>query len=384
MTHEGDGRIFVFVLVLVSLIILWEKHVKTVSSSVFALTLGMLVSVAWTSPLAGPADFAPELFLYLLLPPMLLRSSFNFEIKSLRSNWLASLTFAFAGTLFSVAWIAYGICVWCAWAGINISVSRALLCASVLAPTDTVATMSMTRSLHISDSYIFDVLENESVMNDAISVVLVRLFSQIDSSQSELDKWTPVSVVFWSLLTTFLSIVFGACCAIVKNYTSADSLTTHYLSALLVYAFAETCGLSGILGLFTYGAILSVPSSFEESLTSISTIVEAYVYLTLGLALHTYEWKNVMVSFLVFVSCVVGRVWMSFMFGCCLRYKSRENWSVKSMLFFSMCGVRGAISYALSMSLQNEFIRSTTFVVIVCTIFVFGTLQKCLLRMLLM
>ena len=91
-----------------------------------------------------------------------------------------------------------------------------------------------------------------------------------------------------------------------------------------------------------------------------------------------------MVSFLVFVSCVVGRVWMSFMFGCCLRYKSRENWSVKSMLFFSMCGVRGAISYALSMSLQNEFIRSTTFVVIVCTIFVFGTLQKCLLRMLLM
>lgn len=380
-SHEKDGRIFVFVLVFISLIILWEKKIPHVSSSVFALVLGMCVSQV---DIPFPIDFAPELFLYLMLPPMLLHSSFNFEIESLKLNWVGSLTFASLGTLFCVGWIAYGILVWSYYYELDISLSRALVYASVLAPTDTVATISMTRSLDIVNPYIFNVLENESVMNDAISVVLVRLFRQIDESDHGLSKWTPLSIVFWSLLTTCVSILFGMFVGVALNRVSTKSLTMHYLCALLVYGVSECLGLSGILGLFTYGAVLKPPEAFRESVSSISTIVEAYVYLTLGLALHTYERTYFVVSFLVFVSCMIGRVWMTFLFGTCLRARISRHWSLKSMLFFSMCGVRGAISYALSMSLQDEFIKSTTFVVIVCTIFVFGTLQKCLLRMLLM
>ena len=60
-----------------------------------------------------------------------------------------------------------------------------------------------------------------------------------------------------------------------------------------------------------------------------------------------------------------------------------KKWHVRSLLFFSMCGVRGAISYALCMSMDSGFMKSTTFLVIVCTTFLFGTLQKCLFRMLL-
>ena len=41
---KKDGRIFVFVLIFISLIILWEKKIPHVSSSVFALVLGMCVS----------------------------------------------------------------------------------------------------------------------------------------------------------------------------------------------------------------------------------------------------------------------------------------------------------------------------------------------------
>ena len=127
-----------------------------------------------------------------MLPPMLLHSSFNFEIESLKLNWVGSLTFASLGTLFCVGWIAYGILVWSYYYELDISLSRALVYASVLAPTDTVATISMTRSLDIVNPYIFNVLENESVMNDAISVVLWCLFRQIDESDCRLSKWTPL------------------------------------------------------------------------------------------------------------------------------------------------------------------------------------------------
>lgn len=382
MSHETDGRIFVFILILISFIILWEKHVKCISSSVFALGMGMSISFLWKTASASAFDFTPEIFLYLLLPPMLLFSSFSFEFNSLKKNWVASLTFASLGTLFSMTWIACGILVWTRYQSIEMSVARAFLFASVLAPTDTVATMSMTRSLQIRDKYLFEVLENESIMNDALSVVLVRLFKFMDDSEQSIDRWTPLAIVFWSLLTTSLSISGGIVVARAINRANTDSLTIHYLCALMVYGLCEIVGLSGILGLFTYGAALNPPKTFRESVSSFSTIIEAYVYLTLGLALHTYNWANFQTSVLVFVSCIVGRVLTTFVFGTCFSVRD-SRWSRKSMLFFSMCGVRGAISYALSMSLQNEFIRSTTFVVIVCTIFVFGTFQKCLLRILL-
>ena len=142
--------------------------------------------------------------------------------------------------------------------------------ASVLAPTDTVATISMTRSLDIMESIYFQCIENESVMNDAISVVLVRLFRQIDESDHGLSKWTPLSIVFWSLLTTCVSIMFGMFVGVVLNRVSTKSLTMHYLCALLVYGVSECLGLSGILGLFTYGAVLKPPEAFRESVSSIS------------------------------------------------------------------------------------------------------------------
>ena len=101
--------------------------------------------------------------------------------------------------------------------------------------------------------------------------------------------------------------MFGMFVGVVLNRVSTKSLTMHYLCALLVYGVSECLGLSGILGLFTYGAVLKPPEAFRESVSSISTIVEAYVYLTLGLALHTYERTYFVVSFLVFGSCMIMR-----------------------------------------------------------------------------
>lgn len=382
MTHASDGRLFVFVLVLVSLVILWGKKVKCLSSSVFALALGITVSLVWRTATSTAFEFAPEIFLYLLLPPMLLHSSFEFELSSLKGNWVGSLTFAFLGTLFSMTWIAIGILVWTRQLDMEISVPKAFLYAAVLAPTDTVATMGMTRSLSIKDKYVFQVLENESVMNDALSVVLVHLFKTMVNSDRDMSRWIPVDVVMSSLLTTSLSILLGVAFSRAMIRSKASSLTAHYLTSFLLYALCECFELSGILGLFVYGALICPPPPFRESVSSMSTIMEAYVYLTLGLAFHTYNWRWIVQSLLVLLSCIVGRVLMAYGFGFCLS-KYNRRWTTKSILFFSMCGVRGAISYALSMLIGDEFIRSTTFVVIVCTIFMFGTFQKCLLHMLL-
>ena len=91
-------------------------------------------------------------------------------------------------------------------------------------------------------------------------------------------------------------------------------------------------------------------------------------------------------SFLILISCITSRVLVVFMVGGCLRLFGRKQWSVKGLLFFSMCGIRGAISFAMCIGLRSDwssFVQSTAFVVIIFTIVTMGTLQKCMQKILL-
>ncbi len=377
-----DSQVFVFILILVSIILIWEHLIKFIPSSVFAVILGMFVSIIWKVNMDSTLDFAPDIFLYLLLPPILLNSALSFKMISLKKNWLASLLHASFGTLFALFWIAIGIYIWTFNTSVKMTFTSALLLASILAPTDTVSTLSMTRSIETSDKYILEVLENESVLNDALSVVFVRLFHKMAEADRTIDNWIPVEIIGFSLLSLMVAVVLAYVTAWCINKYAVKNTSVHYLVSLLIYGICESIDVSGILGLFVYGSLVDPPAEMRNFILSISTIVEAYVYLMLGLALHSYDTSLFGISLLVFIACIVGRVLAVFLLGGVLRLCGRDQWTMKSMLFFSMCGVRGAISYALCMKFDSVFMKSTTFVVIIGSILIFGSLQKCMFRML--
>tara|TARA_B110000008_G_scaffold32575_1_gene28999 strand:+ start:8461 stop:9219 length:759 start_codon:yes stop_codon:yes gene_type:complete len=246
-----------------------------------------------------------------------------------------------------------------------------------------VATLALTKNIQMTDMYLFRVLENESVMNDALSVVLVHLFDSILESNGDISRWVPVEVFVSAALSAFASLLLGFLVAKLMNYWKTEHLTVHYMVSMLVYAVCECFDVSGILGLFVYGACVQEPEEFAKSVSSLSSIIEAYVYVMLGLLFQKYDWSSLGISVLVLLSCIVGRIVMVFSIGHCLRVLGRHQWTTKTMLFFSMCGIRGAISYALCLSSGTDFMKSTTFVVIVSTTLVFGALQKCLAKLLL-
>lgn len=381
MNHTTVGKELFLLLLLISIVIGF-RHVHRFSwvpPSVFAVLLGMSVSLMGGTSVS----FASEVFLYLMLPPILFHSSIKFKMASLRRTWVSSILFSWMGTLMSVFFIAWGILVWTKGTRVEMSTVDALLFASILAPTDTVATLSLTKMIKLDDSYILEVLENESVMNDAISVVLVRLFASMLKSHTVLNRWVPMEVVLFSALYSVAAIAFGGGVALIMNRASMSDMTMHYVIALMVYSACECVDVSGILGLFVYGSVVNVPTNVEESIGSMSLIIESCVYLMLGLALHTYDMTLIGLSLLVLLSCIVARVVVVFTLGGLLRYFGHEQWTVKSMLFFSMCGIRGAISFALCQGLNNTFIKSTAFVVIVSTIVGMGILQKCMYNVLL-
>ena len=104
-----------------------------------------------------------------------------------------------------------------------------LLFASILAPTDTVATISMTRSIETSDKYILEVLENESVLNDALSVVFVRLFHAMVEADRTMDHWVPLEIVGFSLLSLVIAIGLAWVTAWFINRHAVKNTSVHYL-----------------------------------------------------------------------------------------------------------------------------------------------------------
>jgi len=384
MEHEIAALEMVVLLILLLCVIVWDnvERVRWIPSSVIAVCLGMIVA-AWTGTTDTPFVFAPELFLYLMLPVILLNSSFKFRPESLRRTWLSSMMFAWIGTLITIMLIAWGILTWMSMFDKNISIIDSLLIASLLAPTDTVATLMLSKSL--DDTFIAEVIENEAVLNDAISVVLVRLFATMSTQHQQLNRWVPVRAVGISVLFMCLSAAAGVVCARAVKKLNVEKPSIHFIVALIVYAVCEFVGISGIVGLFTYGSLVRPPKIVQETLESVSVIIEAYVYLTIGLALHSYNTSMMCQSFLILLSCIVSRVIVVFSLGNCLRCCGRKQWTAPSLLFFSMCGIRGAISFAMCMGLRSEwrdFIQSTAFVVIVSTIVCMGTLQKCMQKIL--
>ena len=278
MEHEVIGLELVVLLMLILVVIIWENDVRVnwIPSSVIAVIIGMVISTAWHSSNDAPFVFAPELFLYLLLPIILLNSSFKFNIKSLRKTWMSSLAFSFPGTICSIGMIAWGIRVVVP----KMQWVDALSMASILAPTDTVATIMLSKSL--DDTFIAEVLENEAVMNDAIAVVFVRLFSTMSIQHQVLNRWIPMRAVGTSILFMCLSAIFGALSAFTMRETKIKNISVHFIVALMVYAICEYVGISGIVGLFVYGSLVNPSDEVKVSITNISVIVEAYVYLTLG------------------------------------------------------------------------------------------------------
>ena len=385
MQHEVAALEMVTVLILLLFIIVWDTvdQVRWIPNSVVAVVLGMLVA-AWSDSKDAPFVFAPELFLYLLLPVILLSSALRFRPESLRRTWLSSMMFAWVGTLFSIVLIAWGIDVWTSLFGLDMSFVDALLVASLLAPTDTVATLMLSKTL--DDTFIAEVMENEAVLNDAIAVVLVRLFATMSVNHQQLNRWVPVRAVGTSLLFMCLSGAAGYLCAMMVRRWRIATASIHFIVALIVYALCEFVGISGIVGLFTYGSFVRPPELVKTTVENVSEIVEAYVYLTIGLALHSYQTSLMSVSCLILLTCLVSRVLVVFALGGCLRCCGRTQWTPSSLLYFSMCGIRGAISFAMCMGLRSEwreFIQSTAFVVIVSTILTMGTLQKCMQSLLL-
>ena len=133
-------------------------------------------------------SFDADQFFFLLLPPIILDAAYNMPTKSnFFFNASSILAFAFLGTFIST--IVIGTSVWGASILVQNSgatrelgferVTWAFKFSSMLSATDPVATLSVLSSFgQLRDAHLFNLIFGESILNDAVAIVLFEEFDR--------------------------------------------------------------------------------------------------------------------------------------------------------------------------------------------------------------
>lgn len=171
--------------------------------------------------------FDTEFFFLFLLPPIIFESGYALNGEAFFRNLGKIAYFAFPGTLLGAATFGLGMFALGA-AGVSHSFkfSNAMMFGSIIGATDPVSVLAIFTDLGVEEN-LFAVVFGESVLNDAVAVVLYRAFSGMGETFSAL--------ALARVGSTFASVFVGS---------TAIGVGTGLASAL----FFKRFNLNGLIG----------------------------------------------------------------------------------------------------------------------------------------
>lgn len=127
------------------------------------------------------ATFDPEIFFNIILPPIIFYAGYSLKRKYFFRNLGAILTYAIIGTTMSaffVGAIMYG-CVQLMPEKLSSSFTflDTLYFGALISPTDPLTILAIFHDMHV-DVNLYALVFGESVLNDAVAIVLSRLVFQ--------------------------------------------------------------------------------------------------------------------------------------------------------------------------------------------------------------
>ncbi len=355
------------------ILVLHLKHKGYVPASLYGMVLGGLA--CWlvntiAGPDSDPLQFKPEQFMFVLLPPIVLNSGLKFKWNEANGTIGTSILLAWLGTIGSALWIALGL-----WAKSNVEPwIVAFWIGSILSPTDPVGTLDQMKSLR-DNIPVRLVLEHESLLNDAVAVILVHTSHRAWNLSQTLTKTETMEIVAVAMGLTVLSIITGATSARICIWLNRTDPIFILVVGMFVFSFCEGITASGIIALFVFGATLTHYSTAIEAAKTveyISDFSETYVYITMGGVITQTSFDYINFGITAICAAFVGRVLNVFLFSKLAKIGG-VSWSYDEILFMSVCGMRGAVSLALAVSapssLRTMFVTITVMEVLFSMIF---------------
>ncbi|MGO2519274.1 MAG: cation:proton antiporter [Microbacterium sp.] len=278
-------------------------------ATLFYVVVGAVVVAAiarwrgWPAPLlvtvvALAASFVPfipdleidgHLLLSIVLPPLLYSAALDVSFVGFKRSlpqirrlgiWLVLLTTAVVGV---VAWLIMP----------SLTLPGALLLGAIVAPPDAVSAAAIGRKLGLPRR-IMTVLSGESLINDATSLTLYRVFAAIIAGAA-LTVWDGIwQFVVAVVVGVFVGLVFGVVLHQLRMRV-ADPVVIGTFGLLVpfgAYAIAEHLGGSGVLAVVAMGLYVGFNAPRTDYTTrqqeaplwlSADLLLESFVFAYIGL-----------------------------------------------------------------------------------------------------
>ena len=376
----------------------FNRIVPIIPLPMVQIIFGVLIGL---TEMGQKITFEPEVFLVMIIAPLLFREGERTNIRSMLKNFSVILFLAFAGviiTLLTVGWTLHLIIP-------ALPIAACFAFGAALGPTDAVAVGSLSGKIQIP-AKAMNILAGEGLINDAsgvtafqfaLAALLTGSFSVINAS------WTLLFSSVGGAAVGVILVFFKRQIVHLLEKASAKDVTGYLLLELLLpflsYVLAELFGVSGIIAAVVAGVMqassLKKLSLFEAELSSVSestwsTIVfmlNALVFLFLGIELSQVFspiWNSETYSNL-FLMCVVLLISVTlfatrflsivFIYGIKNRFKNIKKF-MNEILILTFGGVKGTVSLAtifiLPLTINGELFieRSLLLFITACVILV--------------
>jgi monovalent cation/hydrogen antiporter len=327
---------------------------------------------------------SPDLIFLVVLPPLLYASAWNTSWRDFRYNFISIFFLAFglvAFTVLGVALVAPTVFADFDW-------RLGLVLGAVVAPTDAIAATSIARRVGLP-ARIVDVLEGESLINDASGLLALQFATAILVSRSVPTLSNGILTLVW-LITG--GIALGLLVGWIVDYIERKiddgpiEITISLLVPYTVYLAADAVHASGVLAVVACGLFLSRRSneffspsvriqawSFWEAFTF---VLNGLVFVLIGLqlasirnAIRGYDLRTLVLDGAVFSALLIllRLVWTYP--GALLAYILRRKFAhqhertptARQRFVVGWTGMRGVVSLAAALALPTVLADGTPF-----------------------
>uniref|UniRef100_A0A8C2U094 Sodium/hydrogen exchanger n=1 Tax=Coturnix japonica TaxID=93934 RepID=A0A8C2U094_COTJA len=375
---------------------LYNKLPSVVPESCLLIFVGLIMGgIIYGLNDKSPPVMDSDIFFLYLLPPIVLDAGYFMPSRPFFENIGTILLYAVVGTIwnvFGIGFSLYGICQVRAFGLRDVSLLHNLLFGSLISAVDPVAVLAVFEEIHVNEK-LHILVFGESLLNDAVTVVLYKLFRSFCEMPAikTVDVFAGVGKFFVvGIGGVLVGLTFGMTSAFTTRFTKDIRVIEPlfvFLYSYLSYLTAEMFHLSGIVAIIACAmgmkryveANISLKShtTVKYFMKMWSSVSDTLIFIFLGVSTigENHEWNWPYIFFTV-IFCLIWRALGVLVLTFFVNRFHVNTVTSKDQFIIAYGGLRGAICFSLVFLLpdfrrKKLFIAATT-VVILFTVFAQG------------
>ncbi|CAK6957237.1 sodium/hydrogen exchanger 6-like [Scomber scombrus] len=349
--------------------------------------------------------FDPEVFFNILLPPIIFHAGYSLKRRHFFRNIGSILAYAFVGTVIScfvIGLIMYGFVSFMKFVGQlggDFFFTDCLFFGAIVSATDPVTVLAIFNELKV-DVDLYALLFGESVLNDAVAIVLSSSIVAYQPTGDNSHSFEAMALLksFGIFLGVFsgsfaLGVATGVMTALVTKFTKLRDFplletALFFLMSWSTFLLAEACGFTGVVAVLFCGITQAhytfnnlSPDSQDRTkqlFELLNFLAENFIFSYMGLTLFSFQSHVFNPMFIIgaFVAVFLGRAANIYPLSFLLNLGRRNKIGSKFQHVMMFAGLRGAMTFALSIrdtaTYARQMMFSTTLLIVFFTVWICG------------